>query len=103
MPSGSKMWRRSTDASGSPSMRAISNPQQVGSAAIVHGAPGLSDERQVREPRDPVIRRHVAVDIAAQRLTVGGGDRSLMEVGVSQARTMGQQVFERDGAVQRVC
>ena len=75
-------------------------------ATVERGA-GLVDERQGSKPRDPIIGRHAAVDIATERLAVSRREGARPKGPVRDALPVGQQVlegdrpFRRDGLVER--
>jgi hypothetical protein len=70
--------------------------EQVRSAAVRHYRPGLADQGQLREPRDPVVGHDMAVNIAAQRLAVRLRDQPAIKVRIRPARPMCQKVLECD-------
>jgi hypothetical protein len=51
-------------------------PQEIGRVPVVERRAGLIDERQRREPSDPVVGRDLAVDVTSQRVGVRSGDRA---------------------------
>jgi len=57
---------------------------------------GLIDEWQRRETRDPVVRCHRCVDIAAERLGVRRRQRTRIKRAVGEPRAVGEEIVERD-------
>ena len=107
IPSGPKMRRASTSPSGASSMPRDEQAKQIGRVAIVQCGAGLVDQRQGGKSCDPIVGRHLAVDIAAKRLCVGLRDGTGMLGPIGEARAVRQQVlkgnrpFGRDSLVER--
>jgi hypothetical protein len=67
----------------------------------VQRAAGLIDQRQIGKARDPLVRRDVTIDVAAERIGVGAAEWTRPEAAVGQPRSMRQQIVDRDLPVGR--
>lgn len=64
--------------------------------------PGLIDQRQGGELRDPLIGAEGVVDRPSERLGAGASDRTTMKFAVGEPRTVRQEIAERDRPLGRV-
>ena len=79
--------------------------QQIGAGAVVERRPRLGDQGKSGQSGDPVVGRHLAVDLATERVRVGTSERTSAEGGVGEAGAVRQQILERDrplGGIGRV-